>query len=118
MAGHKASIYYCEFPASYLRKIQYDGVDALTDYDEVTLHHTEPQSLFDAVQRTKFIDDFIALVLFLADGRGNVGFVRRNPDSPIHRDYREVGESEVIEIGTDPPQQFLDWSETDNEKEY
>ena len=89
---------------SYLWRIQYDKIDTLADSDKVTLHYTELQSLFDAIQRIKFIDDFIALVLFVVDGWGNVGFVRRYPDDPIHRDYRKNDESEVFEIGTDPSQ--------------
>lgn len=116
MAGHSASIYYATFPSSYLRKIQYDGIDALTDSDEIILHHTEPKSLFDEIQRTNFIDDFIALVLFLVDGGGNIGFVRRHPDSSIHRDRGEDLKNKVITTRTNPPQQVLDWGETDDDK--
>jgi len=86
---------------SYLWRIQYDKIDTFADSDKVTLHHTESRSLFNAIQRIKFIDDFIVLVLFLAEEWGNVEFVRC-PDDPIHRDYRKDDESEAIEIGTDP----------------
>jgi hypothetical protein len=78
---------------------------------QIYLHHTRPQNLLITAQRTKFIDEFVALMLFLADGRGNVGFMRREPETPIHRNLRPV------EGVSGPPQQVLDYDEMAN-KEY
>ena len=77
--GHEASFYYTEFPQNYLRSVHRDGIDGLTGTKQIYLHHTKPQNLLLTAQRSKFIDDFVALILFLADGRGNVGFMRRAP---------------------------------------
>ena len=83
--GHEASFYYAEFPQNYLRGVHRDGIDGLTGTKQIYLDHTKPQNLLLTAQCSKFIDDFVALILFLADGRGNVGFMRRAPAGPIHR---------------------------------
>jgi hypothetical protein len=63
-------------------------------------------------QRSKFIEDFVALIFFLADGRGNVGFMRRTPEGPIHRGLRSV----ITLVG--PPQQVLDSNEETYDRDY
>ena len=111
ISSDEASIYYAKFPQTYLRKVHREGIDDLTGTKQIYLHHTKPQKLFLAESRTKFIDDFMALILFLADGQGNVGFVRRDPEGPIHRDFTDGG------TFSGPPQQVLDYDEEDD-REY
>jgi hypothetical protein len=65
-----------------------------------------------SVQRSKFMDDLVALIFFLADGRGNVGFMRRTPEGPIHRGLR----SGITLV--EPPQQVLDSNEETDDRDY
>lgn len=101
--GHEASMYYATFPQSYLRTVQKLGLAHLEGTKQIYLHHTKPQSLLHPESRTKFLEDFIAVILFLADGKGNVGLMRREPATPIHRDFEDNED-----IFTGPPQQVLD----------
>jgi hypothetical protein len=110
--GHEASFYYAEFPQNYLRSVHRDGIDGLTGTKQIYLHHTKPQNLLLTAQRSKFIDDFVALILFLADGRGNVGFMRRAPAGPIHRGCGGAP------TPTGPPQQVLDFNEEGDDRDY
>jgi hypothetical protein len=110
--GHEASFYYANFPQSYLLKVHRDGIDHLIGTKQIYLHHTKPQNLLLTAQRTKFIDDLMALILFLADGRGNVGFMRRDPEGPIHRSLGGVT------TFTGPPQQVLDYDEEADDRDY
>jgi len=43
-------------------------------------------------QRTQFIRYLVALIVYIGDGRGNIGFLRWDPEGPIHRDYRTTTE--------------------------
>jgi hypothetical protein len=95
-----------------LRSVHRDGIDHLKGKKEIYLHHTKPQNLLLTTQRSKFIDDFVALILFLADGKGNVGFMRRNPVGPIHRGLGGTT------MSTGPPQQVLDFNEGGDQWDY
>ena len=110
--GHEASFYYAKFPQTYLRKVHREGIDGLTSTKQIYLHHTKPQNLLLTEPRTKFIDDFVALILFLADGQGNVGFLRREREGPIHRDFGDGGTL------SGPPQQVLDYDEEGDDRDY
>jgi len=110
--GHESSFYYAKFPQSYLRSVHRDGIDHLKCTKQIYLHHTKPQNLLITTQRSKFIDDFVALILFLVDGRGNVGFMRRSPIGPIHRGFGGTTTS------TGPPQQVLDFNEEGDHWDY
>ena len=55
---------------------------------KVTLHHTQLQSLLVPEERDRFLRDY-ASVRFVAGGYEKVGFLRRDKDTPIHRDVDE-----------------------------
>jgi len=84
----------------------------LSGTKQIHLHHMKPKILLLTIQRSNFIDDFVALILFLADGRGNVGFMRRSPTGPIHRGFGGTTTS------TGPPQQVLDFNEEGDHWDY
>ena len=65
-----------------------------------------------------FYANMIAIIRFLADGRANVGLLRRVPEGPIHRDM-----TDCLAMRVAPPQKALDASElaswtNDNGGEY
>ncbi len=62
--------------------------------------------------RTNFIDDFVALILFLTDDQGNIGFMRRDPERLIHRDFWDEGTL------SESPQQILDYNEEGDDRDY
>lgn len=87
----------------------------------IRLCHTRPQSLIDQEQRTTFLREMIAVIRFLADGKANVGLLRRIPEGPIHRDIADC--LTMADEGIAPPQKTLDASEleswtNDNKLEY
>jgi len=86
LAGLKASIYWAEFPVQYLDTIRNHNVSDLESLPKVTLHHTQPQSLLVPEERDRFLRDYVSVVHFIAGGYGKVGFLRRDKDTPIHRD--------------------------------
>lgn len=88
---------------------------------EIKLYHTRPQSLIDHEQRTTFLRELTAIIRFLADGRANVGLLRRVPEGPIHRDTTDCLAMSDERVA--PPQKALDASElaswtNDNGGEY
>jgi len=101
-AGFEASVYWATFPSAFLRKV-HSGVPK--DFTEpVEIKHSRPCNLLDPTSRTSFILDFIALVRYVADGRANVGQLRR-PGTVIHRtvNSRASAEEDVM----NPPQAAL-----------
>ena len=88
-SGFYVSVYFAHFPASYLRTIRDVNVDSLTP-DTIYLHHTRLYNLFNAMDRTEFIKEFVALLRFVAAGEANVGYLRRDSEV-IHR-TRDVEE--------------------------
>jgi hypothetical protein len=89
IAGLNASIYWAEFPKRYLEIIRFGNLSELKDFPKIPLHHTQPMSLIHHEQRNLFLYDFIVLLRFIVDGKGNVGFLRRDCRTPIHRDVEE-----------------------------
>jgi len=71
----------------------------------INLYHTKLYNLFNAVDRTEFIKEFVALLRFVAAGEANIGHVRKN-STIIHR---SVTDPEGIEDETEmgPPQEVL-----------
>jgi hypothetical protein len=47
------------------------------------------QSLIHHEQRITFLREMIAIIRFLADGKVNVGLLRRAPEGPVHRDMTD-----------------------------
>lgn len=95
LAGLKLSIYWAEFPVQYLDTIRNHNVRDLASIPKVTLHHTQPQSLIVSEERDRFLQDYVSVVHFVAGGYGKVGFLRRDTDSPIHRDVDHVVNSDI-----------------------
>lgn len=99
LSGLKASIYWASFPETYLRTIHKLGVSKLSG--GIRLRRTRPQSLIDHEQRTTFLRDMIAVIRCLADGRANVGLLRRIPEGPIHREM--IDSSAMTDEGVSSP---------------
>ena len=74
-AGFEASIYWATFPTAFLRAVHSGGIKDLPA--NVEIQHTCASNLLDPDSRTAFIVDFIALVRYVADGRANIGHLRR-----------------------------------------
>ena len=89
-SGFYASIYYANFPSSYLSAIRHEGISALPSRfpTPLTLHHTAPANLLNADSRLGFIKNFIAVVRCLADGGAPIGYLRRD-GGKIHRTGEE-----------------------------
>jgi len=114
-SGFSASIYWANFPQSYLRKVHRGGQEPL---EQIVIHHTQPQSLFHPRSRNYFLRIFVHLLRFCADGRANIGELRRSQDSKIHRSPSTI---EVLDRKA--PQESMEerehkgWLESD-EKNY
>ena len=86
LSGVKVSFFWAKFPSKYLDTIRSRNLSDLKAIPKVTLHHTEPQSLLMPEQRNKAIRDLVSIVRCIAVGYGKVGFLRRDVDTPVHRD--------------------------------
>jgi hypothetical protein len=62
---------------------------------KIKLNHTRLFNLFVAEDRTKFIEEFVALLRFVAAGEANVGPLRRDSEV-IHRRTNENVAGEVV----------------------
>ena len=82
--GSRGSIFWAQFPTEYLRTIHVDGVHKIPDETKINLHHSTSYDLFHPTQRTDFLRHLIALIRYLAAGKGNVGHLRL-PGDKIHR---------------------------------
>ena len=102
--GLSASFYWAEFPVQYLDTVRNRNLADLKDVPKVTLHHTRPKSLIDPDQRDRFLQEFVAIIRCIADGYGNVGFLRRDLlVNPLHRVSQNSGVStESDDISIDP----------------
>ena len=85
LAGFHISFYWARFPSQYLATIRHHNLTDLKNIPKVTLHHSQPRSLIDPVERDSFLHEFVAIICYVAGGYGNVGFFRRDSNSPIHR---------------------------------
>jgi hypothetical protein len=103
-SGFERSVYWVTFPSSFLRKIHSGGFKDPLELLEIK--HTRLCNLLDPDSRTEFILDFIALVLYIADGRANVGQLRR-PGTVIHRTVKAADSTTRDEV-VRPPQAALD----------
>ena len=82
--GSRGSIFWAQFPIEYLRTIHIDDVHKIPDETKIALHHTRSYDLFDPTQCIDFLRHLIALIRYLAAGKGNVGHLRL-PGDKIHR---------------------------------
>jgi hypothetical protein len=85
LSGFDVSFYWAIFPTEYLRAVRNGSLRNRHDIGHVTIRHSEPRSLLKPDERDQVIAEFIALIRCIANGDGNVGFIRRDSDSPIHR---------------------------------
>ena len=90
IAGVEVSIYWAEFPAQYLDIVRNHNIRDLKKISKVTLRHTRPQSLIVPEERDRFLRDYVSVVQLVASGYGNVGFLRRDIETPIHRDIDNI----------------------------
>ena len=72
----------------------------------INIKHTKPRSIKHADTRGEFIEDFVYLLRYIADGRANVGQLRR-PGTLIHRPIMAPPVVGLIEIPR-APQKALD----------
>ena len=101
--GFFASVYWATFPRDYLHTIRNVNVDDVAKWNpKIKLCHTQPYNLFQAEARTEFIQEFVALVRFVAAGEAKVAHLRKG-GRVIHR-----SKSDVEEPVLRPPQQALD----------
>jgi hypothetical protein len=84
ISGIHACFYWAEFPPAYLETVRKRNLSDLKDEDTIQLNRTQSRDLTDTDDRKIFIQEFIGLVLCLADGHAMVGHLRRDPDSRIH----------------------------------
>ena len=105
--GFHVSIYFATFPAQHLKIIRDIDVNALQRQKEkIMLNHTRRYNLFNSVDRTDFIKEFIALVRFVAGGEANIGFLGKNRPE-IHRTDKNKGDKQILH----PPQEEMDENE-------
>jgi len=84
ISGVKACFYWAEFPKGYLTTVRKRRLGELRFHEKIPLHHTKPRDLTDVEDRGVLIQEFIGIVRCLADGKGKIGHLRRDPSSPIH----------------------------------
>ena len=96
IAGLDVSIWWAEFPSRYLDTIRNHNLRDLKNLAKVILRHTRPQSLLVPDERDRFLRDYVSVVHFVASGYSNVGFLRRDGETPIHRDIDDVVESDIV----------------------
>ena len=110
------SVYFAVFPSEYLEIIRNIDIDMVKHRErKITLNHTRRYNLFNTVDRTEFIKEFIALLRFVASGEANIGHLCK--DSPvIHRNMNEGGDVKVASV-FQPPQEAMDEAEQDKWKE-
>jgi hypothetical protein len=112
------SVYFGAFPAEYLRCLRDVNIEVLRNRkNKIRLHHTRLYNLFNTLDRTEFIKEFVAIVRFVAAGEAYIGFLGKNC-SEIHR----IVDS-IVQIDQDqafqPPQEELNenegemWRKTD-----
>lgn len=82
--GSFVSIYFAVFPSAYLHAVRDGGLNTVISQPSLKLYRSQIYDLFETDQRTSFIRQFVALVRMIADGRGNVGHLRRDKDV-VHR---------------------------------
>jgi hypothetical protein len=84
MWGLTACFFWATFPPEYLRTLREENIEELQKHPLVTLYHSEPRHLLISSERDEFINEFMCVVRCITSGFGNIGFLRRNPKSPIH----------------------------------
>jgi len=85
LSGLHVSFYWARFPSQYLATIRNHSLADLKNIPNLILHHSKPWSLIDPEERDSFLQEFVAIICYVAGGYGNVGFFRRDSNSPIHR---------------------------------
>ena len=115
--GFRVSVYFAIFPSDYLKNLRDVNVDNLRLRNpKIKLCHTRLYNFMNAIDRTEFIKEFVALLRFVAAGEAKVAHLRKG-GRVIHRSRSEVKEPVLR-----PPQQALDrddelWWRHSNEAE-
>ena len=86
LSGLHVSFYWARFPAQYLATIRNHDLTDLRNIPSLTLHHSKPRSLIDPEERDSFLQEFVAIICYVAGGYSQIGYFRRDLDTPIHRD--------------------------------
>ena len=106
--GFHACVYFATFPSQYLETLRNEDIGILRDRQpKIKLNHTRLYNLFMTDDRTDFIEEFVALLRFVAAGEAKVGHLRKDSEV-IHRRTDGNGSGEVV---SHAPQQAQDESE-------
>jgi hypothetical protein len=111
--GFHVAVYFAKFPAEYLRLIRDIDLNVLENRKErVKLNHTRCYNLFNRVDRTDFIKEFVALLRYIAAGEANIGFLGKECKEckEINRVKNEKDELRGDEV-LRPPQEEMDKTE-------
>ena len=73
----------------------------------VNIKHSHPRSLLHTETRHQFLEEFVYLLRYIADGRANIGQLRR-PGGVIHRSVGVLPLGSIEERVTQAPQMALD----------
>lgn len=107
--GFHVSVYFAKFPAEYLHILRDIDLNVLQEREnKIKLHHTKHYNLFNTIDHTDFIKEFVTLH-YIAAGEANIGFLGKKCGE-IHRtvnDQNELRPDEVLH----PPQEEMDETE-------
>ena len=111
LSGVKVSFYWARFSSEYLKTVRLGNLSDLKNIPRVTLCHSQPQSLLDPKERDNFLQQFVSIVRCVAEGYGKVGYLRRDKDTPIHRDLDHADDDDTYsemsdELDTDSDDDF------------
>jgi hypothetical protein len=95
VSGVKVSFYWAEFSTEYLQTVRLGNLSDLKNTPRITLRHSQPRSLLHPKERDCFLGEFVSIVRCVAEGYGKVGYLRRDKDTPIHRDPNNAGEEDT-----------------------
>ena len=106
--GFHACVYFATFPSEYLETLRNEDIGILRHRQpKIKLNHTRLYNLFMTDDRTEFIEEFVALLRFVAAGEAKVGHLRKDSEV-IHRRTDENISGEGV---SHAPQQAQDESE-------
>ena len=109
--GFHASVYFALFPSQYLNTLRNENISNLRCREpKIKLNHTRRYNLFMVDDRTEFIQEFVALLRFVAAGEANVGHLRKDSDV-IHRRTEENVPGEVVNHAPQEAQSELEFKQ-------
>ena len=101
LSGVKACFYWAKFSSEYLTTVRLGNLSDLGKLSglkkdpRIRLCHSQPRSLLDPRERDFFLEEFVSVVRCVAEGYGKVGYLRRDKDTPIHRDLNDAGDEDT-----------------------